>query len=70
MRLVKTLHEIEHAFGIALVEISCGFVGQQDRRPIHERTGNRYSLLLPAGKLTGGLPGPIIQSHFPQPVLG
>src|ERR1700690_3295961 len=69
MSFMKTLHELEHALRVPLVEIACGFIGQKERRAVHQRPRDGYSLLLPAGKLPGWLCGAIGQSDFSQPIL-
>ncbi|MNW12058.1 hypothetical protein D3C71_2096520 [compost metagenome] len=39
------------------VEGAGGFVGENDVAAVHQRTGNRYPLLLAAGKLMGAVAG-------------
>src|SRR5215208_3464013 len=65
VRLVSDEHDREAAFGIepledahdfnagARIEIPRRLVGQKQLGIVHERTGNRDALLLPAGELIG-----------------
>src|ERR1035441_4121902 len=46
IQLLKNIHDLD---GCAAVEVSGGFVREQDRGPIHQGAGDRHSLLLPAG---------------------
>ena len=64
VRAVKTRHEFENTLRVPLIQIACRFVGQQQSRPIRQRSGNRNSLLLPARQLSRALPCSISQSHF------
>src|SRR5258706_5192321 len=46
---MQSLHQLKYRDCISLVEISGGFVGQQQCRPLHERARYCHSLLLPSG---------------------
>ncbi len=70
MRCVKTLHQLENALRVPLVEVSGRFVGQKKGGIVHERPGDGNALLLATGKLSGGLFGPARQPNFIEPVLG
>src|ERR1700712_622228 len=50
---VEQLHDADARVGI---EVSGGFVGDQDLRPVHERAFDRDALLLTAGQLVGQPP--------------
>ena len=67
---MKTLHQLENAIRVSLVEVSGRFVGQKKGGIIHERPGDGNSLLLATGELSGGLFCPARQSYFIEPVLG
>ncbi len=52
--LVRELgEEVHYLDGAFRVEVAGGFVREEDRRLVHERAGDRDTLLLSAGKLRG-----------------
>jgi hypothetical protein len=52
------------------VEISCGLIGQQDRRPVDQCARNGNALLLPARQLRGKMLRAIGKTHHGQRFRG
>jgi hypothetical protein len=50
---IDVAEQLEDPAGGALVEVTSGFVGQEDRRVVDERPGNRDALLLTARQFSG-----------------
>ena len=48
---MQALHQIQNGHGVSLVQVSGGFIGQQQRRLLNQRAGDRHALLLPPGQL-------------------
>ena len=48
VRAMKPHQKLKNTLCVRLVQIACRFVGQQQRRPVCQRTCNRNSLLFPA----------------------
>jgi len=53
VRLIQQAHDPDGGAG---VEVARRLVGEQDRRPVHERPGDRHPLLLTAGQLVREAP--------------
>jgi hypothetical protein len=45
------------------IEVAGWLVAKDHVRVVHERSGDRYALLLPARKLQGSMVEPVAQSH-------
>ena len=60
MLAMQSLHQLENRDCVSLIEISRGFVGQQQGRFLNQSAGYCHALLLP----TGQLPGPLRGSRF------
>jgi hypothetical protein len=60
IQFVEHLQNLGAAFG---VEISGGFIGQNNQRVVGQRTGNGDSLLLAAGQLKRAVMHAVGQSH-------
>ena len=52
------------ASGIVFVQIAGGFIRQQHRRFVHQRSRNRHALLLSPGQLRSPVLRPRCQPHF------
>src|SRR6266704_2810925 len=59
---VQVAEQFHDGFAVFRIEISRGFVRQQDQRLTSEGAGNGYTLLLPAGELAGKMFGTV--GHF------
>src|ERR1700688_1561447 len=64
--VVQVLENFHDFDGRAAVQISRRLVRQQDRRLVHQRAGNGYALLLPAGHLRGKVLRAIREAHHGQ----
>lgn len=51
--MVQILEQIQHPPFIFLIQIAGRFIGEDNRRLVHQRPGNTHPLLLAAGKLAG-----------------
>src|SRR5689334_14372875 len=58
---VKIDQEIENVDGVFAIQISCRFVGEEDRGRISETPRNRNSLAFPSGKLGREVVGPLLK---------
>jgi hypothetical protein len=67
---VQALNQCKQGIRSLVIQISCGLISQQKPGRSDQRSGNRDSLLLAAGKLTRTMCGPVGQSHLIQPVNG
>ena len=47
VRAMKPHQKLENTLCVPFVQIACRFVGQQQRRPVRQRSRNRNSLLFP-----------------------
>ncbi len=63
---MKELHEIEHPLSCQVVEGSGGLVGQQKPGAVHQRPGDRHTLLFASRELRWKLVGLALQSHLPK----
>src|SRR5580765_404803 len=59
--VIQRLKDLHHLNRSAAVQIAGGFVGKQNRRPVHERPRYGNSLLLSARKLGGKVIDPVPQ---------
>ncbi len=50
---VEVAEHVHDALRVVVVEVGGGFVGDQDRGPVHDGTGDGQALLLAAGQLDG-----------------
>jgi acyl-CoA thioesterase-1 len=66
--MMEPLHQIENAFCVSLIQISGGFIRQQQRRLVDKRSRDGHALLLAPGKLSGTLSPATTQPHFTQPL--
>src|SRR5260370_27144636 len=82
-RILKLLQQEKNLFAVDAIEISCGFVGKQNRRAIYESARQRAALLFSSGKLARPVPPactkphalkrfahaglPVVAIHFGQP---
>ena len=48
---MQSLHQLKNGHCVSLVQVSGGFIGQQQGRLLNERAGDRHALLLPPGQL-------------------
>ena len=64
--LIERQHQLEHCFGSPPVEIAGRLIGQHARRFSDQRAGNRRTLALAAGQLTGRMIKTMAQAHFTQ----
>ena len=67
---VQPVHEIEHFFRGYLVEIAGRLISDEDHRIRRNGSGNRHSLLLPAGKLARIMMQAVCESDYFQGGLG
>ncbi len=68
--MMEPLHQIENALRVSLIQISGGFIRQQQRRVMDKRARDGHALLLASGKLAGALFPATTQPHFVQPLAG
>ncbi len=61
--IVEFLEERHHLDRCAAVEVTRGLVGEKDRRARHERAGDGYALLLPAGEFARLVVDPVAQAY-------
>ena len=62
VRVAQALEQAKDLFAGLAVERAGGFVGQQDRRLVDQRAGDRHALLLAAGEFAGQVPGALGQT--------
>jgi hypothetical protein len=64
---VQSLHQLKNHDCVSLIEISGGFIGQQQGRFLHKSASYRHALLLPSGQLPRTLRGSCFQADFLEP---
>ena len=69
-RFVELPEQLENMLSVRAVEVSRGFVCEQNRWAHHERPGERNSLLLAAGELRGVVGAAIMKTNALQEVFG
>src|SRR5579864_1908886 len=68
--LVQSLYQSEYHFRCTVIQVSCWLVRHQDSRSRYQGPGQRYPLLLTAGKFSRAMMTAALQSNFPQPSAG
>src|SRR5688572_10694734 len=61
--IVQTLEEREDFFAGHAVQVSGGFIRQDEVRIVHQAAGDGHSLLLAARELRGAMSQPLFESH-------
>ena len=67
VELHDKLHDLDAGPG---VQIPCRFIGQNQRRPVHQGARDRHSLLLASGELIRVVMLPSFQAHRLQGIHG
>ena len=57
--LRQPAHQLEHPVDLHEVEVGGGLVGEDQRRVVHQRPGDRHPLLLAAGEVAGEVVDPV-----------
>src|SRR5690348_6419602 len=68
--LVQSLYQGKYHFCGTIIQVSCWLVRHQYSRSRYQGPGQRYPLLLTAGKLSRAMMTAALQSNFPQPSAG